>query len=143
MLSITCKNAIKAVIYLCSRFESNQNSGVKEIATFIGASEHSVGKLLQTLVKKNVIKSLKGPTGGFYISEDQKLLPIISIVEAIDGMVVFKECGLGLSRCSSSHPCPIHDDYKIIRDHMENLFRSKKVIDLCEPITHGLAYLTG
>lgn len=143
MLSITCKNAIKAVIYLCSKFDSNQNCGVKEIATFIGASEHSVGKLLQTLVKRNVIKSLKGPTGGFYISEDQKLQPIINIVDAIDGNSVFTECGLGLSRCSSSHPCPIHDDYKVVRDGIEKLFRLKKVSDLCEPVNHGLAYLIG
>lgn len=143
MLSVTCKNAIKAVIYLCSRFDSNQNCGVKEIATYIGASEHSVGKLLQTLVKKNVIQSLKGPTGGFYISQEQKSQPIINIVDAIDGNQVFKECGLGLSRCSSSHPCPIHDDYKLARDGMEKLFKLKKVSDLCEPITHGLAYLIG
>lgn len=143
MLSVTSQNAIKAVIYLCSKFDSPQNCGIKEIATYIGASEHSVGKLLQTLVRKNIINSMKGPTGGFYISEQQKLLPVISIIEAIDGNKVFKGCGLGLSRCSSAHPCPIHDSYKIIRDQMESLFKQKKVIDLCNPITHGLAYLVG
>lgn len=143
MLSKTCKNAIKAVIYLSSKFESGENAGIKEIAEYINASEHTVGKILQTLVKQDVIKSLKGPTGGFYISVEQQKQPIINIVEAIDGKQVFTSCGLGLSKCSASHPCPIHNDYKQARDLLEKLFREKNVQDLCEPVNHGLAYLMG
>ena len=143
MLSKTCKIAIKAVIYLCSKFETKGNAGIKEIAEFIDASEHTVGKILQTLVKHNVIKSMKGPTGGFYISEDQKKQPIINIVEAIDGKQIFVSCGLGLSQCSAKHPCPIHEEYKEVRDMMERLFREKNVQNLCEPVSNGLAYLLG
>lgn len=143
MLSKTCTTAIKAVIYLCSKFEKGENASIKEIAEFINASEHTVGKILQSLVKQNVINSLKGPTGGFYISKEQQKQPIINIVEAIDGKQVFTSCGLGLSQCSSVHPCPIHHDYKKARDLMEKLFRKKNVINLCEPVNKGLAYLMG
>jgi Rrf2 family protein len=143
MLSKTCTTAIKAVIYLCSKFESAENASIKEVAEFINASEHTVGKILQNLVRHHVINSLKGPTGGFYISKEQQKLPIIRIVEAIDGKQAFTSCGLGLSKCSSTHPCPIHNDYKKARDLMEKLFREKNVLTLCEPINKGLAYLMG
>jgi Rrf2 family protein len=143
MLSNTCKTAIKAVIYLCSKFDQKENAGIKEIAEFIDANEHTIGKILQTLVKQNVIKSMKGPSGGFFISKEQQKQPIINVVEAIDGKQIFKSCGLGLSKCSSSHPCPIHDEYKEARDIIESLFRQKKVLDLCEPVNNGLAYLIG
>ena len=143
MISNTCKTAIKAVIYLCSKFDSKGNAGIKEISEFINANEHTVGKILQTLVKQNVIKSMKGPSGGFYISADQKKQPIINIVEAIDGNQLFKSCGLGLSKCSSAHPCPIHYEYKEARNIVENLFRQKQVVDLCEPVANGVAYLLG
>jgi len=143
MLSKTCKNAIKAVIYLCSKYESGQNAGIKEIAEYIDASEHTVGKILQTLVKQDVINSLKGPTGGFFISKEQQQQPIIHIVKAIDGEEIFTNCGLGLSKCSAAHPCPIHYEYKKGRDVMEKLFREKNVQDLCEPVSNGLAYLIG
>jgi Rrf2 family protein len=142
MLSLTCKTAIKAVIFLCSKFDSGQNSGIREIATAIQASEHTVGKLLQTLVKNGVINSIKGPSGGFNISEGQRKLPIIAIVEAIDGKLVFKECGLGLAQCSAAHPCPIHFEYQESRDMAERIFRTKKVIDLCDPVNSGIAYLS-
>ena len=83
MLSLTCKTAIKAVIYLASKFETGEKAGIKEIAEFIDASEHTVGKMLQVLVKEEVINSIKGPNGGFFITEKQKNQPIINIVEAI------------------------------------------------------------
>ena len=143
MLSLTCKTAIKAVIYLASKFESGEKAGIKEIAEFIEASEHTVGKMLQSLVKENVINSVKGPNGGFYVTAKQKDQPIINIVEAIDGKEVFNQCGLGLSKCSSTHPCPIHNDYKVVRDLFEKMCREKKVSDLCEPVNNGLAYLFG
>lgn len=143
MISNTCKTAIKAVIYLCSKFGTGQNASIKEIAEFINANEHTVGKILQTLARQGIIKSLKGPTGGFFISEAQQKQPIINIVEAIDGKQIFKNCGLGLSQCSAKHPCPIHDDYKEARDSMEKLFREKNVLSLCEPVNNGLAYLIG
>jgi Rrf2 family protein len=143
MLSYTCKTAIKAVIYLASKFDSGENAGIKEIAEYINASEHTVGKLLQTLVKQGIINSVKGPSGGFYISKEQIKQPIINIVEAIDGKNIFKECGLGLSKCSPAHPCPIHDEYKEARGMIEKLFTRKKISDLCEPVNNGLAHLIG
>ena len=141
MLSLTCKTAIKAVIYLASKFELNEKAGIKEIAEYIDASEHTVGKMLQTLVKENVINSAKGPTGGFYVNVKQKSQPILNVVVAIDGKDVFTQCGLGLSRCSATRPCPIHNDYKAVRELFESVCRLKKISDLCDPVNDGLAYL--
>jgi Rrf2 family protein len=143
MLSNTCKTAIKAVIYLASKHETPEKSALREIAEKIEASEHTVGKILQLLVKQDVINSTKGPSGGFYLDKAQVTQPLINIVEAIDGKQVFKECGLGLSRCSDKHPCPIHHAYKPGRDIMENLFKEKKVADLCAGVNSGLSYLIG
>jgi Rrf2 family protein len=143
MLSLTCKTAIKAVIYLASKFESGKKSGIKEIADYIDASEHTVGKMLQTLVKQKVINSVKGPNGGFYITAKQMYQPLLNIINAVDGKEVFNQCGLGLSKCSATHPCPIHNDYRKIRDQFKELSQQKKVSDVCERVTDGLAYLIG
>lgn len=143
MLSLTCKTGIKAVIYLASKSDSGKKAGIMEIAEFINASEHTVGKLLQTLVKAAIINSVKGPNGGFYLTEKQLNQPIMRVIVAIDGKEVFDECGLGLSKCSATHPCPIHEDYKIIRDQFLDMCSKKRISDLCEPVNEGLAYLIG
>lgn len=143
MLSLTCKTAIKAVIYLASKSDDNLKAGIIEIAEYINASEHTTGKFLQVLVKNKIINSAKGPNGGFYISQQQLKFPLIKIIFAIDGDQVFNECGLGLSKCSSNHPCPIHEDYKIGRDAVEKLFKVKTIANLIQPVKGGLVHLIG
>lgn len=143
MLSYTCKTAIKAVIYLASKSAAGEKAGIKETAVHINASEHTVGKILQILARHGLINSLKGPSGGFFINEIQQEQSISSIVEAIEGKEIFKECGLGLSQCNATHPCPIHNEYKVARDLIERLFRENKIKDLSDPVTNGLAYLVG
>jgi len=143
MLSSTCKTAIKAAIYLASTGDTGEKAGIREIARRIHASEHTVGKILQILARKGLINSTKGPAGGFSIGPAQFNQPIIHIVEAIEGEKVFKECGLGLSKCSATHPCPIHDEYKIAREKIEKMFRKNTLKDLCGPVSSGFAYLVG
>ncbi|HEX3024984.1 MAG TPA: Rrf2 family transcriptional regulator [Chitinophagaceae bacterium] len=140
MLSLTCKAAIKAVIYLGAKADEEKCS-IKEVAAYINENEHTVGKLLQKLVKANVINSSKGPTGGFYVNQAQKKQPILNIVEAIDGEEVFAMCGLGLSKCNEKHPCPLHNEYKKIREAFKNLCKQKKVSDLQNKYSAKTAFL--
>ena len=141
MLSLTCKTAIKAVIYLSCKSNEGEKAGIKEIAEKIDASEHTVGKTLQSLAKQGIINSLKGPTGGFFLNEAQQNQPVYTIIETVDGKSVFKTCGLGLGKCSDKHPCPIHNDYKVAKDIIEKLFREKRVKDLCASVNSGEAHL--
>ncbi len=143
MLSLSCKAAIKAVIYLGSQYDSGAKSGIKDVAEFINENEHTVGKILQKLVKENIINSAKGPNGGFYITKAQKHIRIIEIVESIDGEEVFRQCGLGLSKCSESRPCPFHNDFKPVRELFKKMCQEKKIYDLCKNVNSGLTYLIG
>lgn len=143
MLSLSCKASIKAVVYLGSKSDSDVKLSVQEIAKFINENEHTVAKLLQKLVKQDVIKSLKGPKGGFFITTDQKQQAIIKIIEAIDGEDVFNHCGLGLSKCSETHPCPIHDDFKKVRESFRQMCERNEIKVLYENVNNGLAHLIG
>ncbi len=143
MLSITCKASIKAVVFLGSKFATGARYSIKEVAAFTNENEHTVGKLLQKLVKEGIINSAKGPTGGFYMTETQTRQKIVRIVEAIDGKEVFKQCGLGLSKCSETRPCPLHNDYKGIRTLFEAMCSDNEIRKLYDDVNTGLAYLTG
>lgn len=143
MFSITTKTAIKAVIFISSRCSECQKVSVKETAEKIDASEHTVAKALQKLVKCGIVNSTKGPMGGFSITDSQREIPIYDIVVAIEGENIFDQCGLGLNRCSPEHPCPIHNEYKEVRTRVKQIFKQKKIKDLGDPVTLGMAYLVG
>lgn len=141
MLTHTCKSAIKAVLYLSSKTDTNIRSTIKDIALNIEVSEHTLGKLLQVLVRKNVICSEKGPNGGFYITKAQLKLPLMTIIDAIDGKEIFKECGLGLTKCNNLKPCAIHNQYKVARDLFMEIFNNNKISDLGDSVNKGMSFL--
>lgn len=140
MLSQTCKAAIKAVIYLASGEEGSRKS-IVQIAADTGENIHTLGKMLPRLVKAGLIRSNKGPNGGFYVDARQKTFPIEKVVLCIDGEDVFKKCGLGLSTCSACQPCPFHVAYEPIRKQFQELCRRHTVADLCAPLHEGLTCL--
>lgn len=115
MFSKSCEYAIKALIYIHSRSSIEGMVKVNDISGAIDAPVFYVSKILQKLVKQDIVASMKGPQGGFYIDKKHKAKRLIDIVGAIDGDKIFNGCGLGISMCSESHPCPLHNQFKGIR----------------------------
>lgn len=141
MISNACKYGIRATVFIASKHDQGIKLSIKEIAKEVDAPEAFTGKILQQLNKSKIITSLKGPYGGFYINEKQLEQSVINIVDAIDGMSIFQECGLGLKQCSSQHPCPMHNEYKIARDALLNAFQNTTILQLANQVNGGNFYI--
>jgi Rrf2 family protein len=140
ILSKSCEYAIRATVYVALKSRGNEKTGIIEIAEAIGSPMHFTGKILQTLVRKNILSSAKGPTGGFYIENGQTLF-LIDIVRAIDGNGLFTACVLGLEKCSETQPCPMHEQIKPIRDRLAIEFSKQSVDDLVHEFEQNKYFL--
>lgn len=143
MISKSCQYALRAVVFLASEAGDNIKLNVKQIAKEIDAPEAFTAKILQVLNRHNIITSLKGPYGGFFIEEHQLDAPILNIVQAIDGLQVFTSCGLGLKQCSAKHPCPFHNEYEVLRNKMRETFEKTTIKKLAKKIDSGAYFLAG
>lgn len=141
MISKACKYAIRAAILVASKARDGVKLNVKDIAREVDAPEAFTAKILQILNRHKIITSLKGPYGGFFIERHQLEQPIINIVQAIDGMGLFEECGLGLKHCSDAYPCPMHHKYKVAREAMRNAFQQTSIGQMAENLKNGVFYL--
>ncbi|MFC4871458.1 RrF2 family transcriptional regulator [Negadavirga shengliensis] len=141
MFSKACEYGIRAVIYIWSQSREGRKLGVKDICKEIDAPEYFTAKILQSLARQGIISSAKGPNGGFYIDKEQEELCLIDLVVAIDGEKIFKGCGLGLKLCSEKNPCPIHNDFKIVRDGLTKLLKEKTIKALADEVSKGTAVL--
>lgn len=104
--------------------------------------EPYLGKIMQELVRKNIITSVKGPGGGFFIDATQQHIPVMSIVAAIDGMHGFESCALGMEDCSGDNPCPLHYEFKEFRDRLKEVFETTTIDQLSEGVVNGLSVLS-
>lgn len=129
MFSKTCEYAIRAIIYIAQQAQGTHRVSIKAIAKGIGSPEHFIAKILQDLSRKGMVESVKGPHGGFYLSETTLQKSIADIVKVIDGDKIFVNCGLGLKYCSETNPCPIHHRYKHIKKEITNMLQEAKLVD--------------
>ena len=142
MFSKSCEYGIRATIFIATQSYLNNRTGIKDIAKKIDSPEAFTAKILQTLVKANIIQSTKGVGGGFEIPKKKLVeIKLAQIVSAIDGDKVFTGCGLGLSHCSESHPCPVHEKFKAIRNELAFMLENTNLEELVLGLKSGETFL--
>ena len=130
------------MIFIAQKSKAGYRVGIKEIAISIGAPEYFIAKILQGLSRNGLVQSLKGPTGGFYLHGESPWCSIADIVKAIDGDKLFIGCGLGLKNCSTIQPCPIHNEFKKVREDLYKMLQVAKIGDFSKPLEKNLTFLT-
>lgn len=141
MFSKTCEYAIRATIFIAQKSIDKERVGIKEIAKGIGAPEHFIAKILQNLSRKKLVRSAKGPNGGFYHDHISIQSSLADVVKAIDGDKLFNGCGLGLKQCSASHPCPIHYKFMKVRAGTKRMLERACVGKLSQQLKNQLTFL--
>lgn len=141
MFSKTCEYAIRALIYIAQKSKDGNRIGIKEIASGIDSPEYFIAKILQDLSRKGFVQSAKGPNGGFYMDDANLEQSVADIVREIDGDKLFSGCGLGLKECSEDHPCPIHNDFKHIRQEIKTMLEESRIQLFVENLDLKLTFL--
>lgn len=133
MFSKSCEYGLRSVLYIAQQSGLGTKVGVKDISEAINSPEAFTGKILQKLVKSDIITSVKGRWGGFTIDEKlAKNTSISKVVKAIDGNDVYTGCGLGLKKCDAQNPCPLHDRFLTIRNDLKQMLEENTVYDLVD-----------
>ncbi len=142
MFSKACEYGIKASIFIAINSREGKRVSPKEIAREIDSPQAFTAKILQDLVKAKIINSVKGAYGGFEIDKSEiRNVKLSQIVNAIDGDKIYNGCGLGLHICDESHPCPVHDKFKLIRAQLKDMLETTNLEQLALDIKSGVSFL--
>lgn len=79
---------------------SEGKTNVGQIAERLNFSKHHVAKVMQRLVKVDVVKSNRGPSGGFQLARPASDINLLEIYEAVEGKMVSYDCPLGYDVCA-------------------------------------------
>ena len=142
MFSKACEYGLRASIFIAQQSQLRRKVSLKDVADAIESPEAYTSKILQQLSKNNIIRSDKGPSGGFSMSSSQlDNLKLSDVVFAIDGDDVYIGCGLGLKTCSEVKPCPVHHQFKIIRDKLKSMLENTYINSLAKEYDNGICFL--
>ena len=90
--------ALHSMAYIASR-----DSIVKtaEISSKLDVSENHLSKVLQRLAKKGLVKSMRGPGGGFVLGKPVNTISLKDVYETIEGEMTAQHCLFDNSTCDS------------------------------------------
>lgn len=143
MFSKTTEYALRAVIHIAANSSEETKLSLDEISAAIDSPRSFTAKILQVLTGKGkLISSVRGPNGGFYITDKQLQLPIRAILHAMDEDKRLVRCVIGLQECSETRPCPLHSKYKSIKAQLISMFEDKTISQLVEEMEKGSTVIT-
>lgn len=122
--------ALRGVLYVASACNEKPRIQVDEIARELAVPKHFLSKMMKKIVKHGILNSTKGPYGGFSLNETTLSTSLYELLLITTGDALFQDCVLGLRKCDSNHPCPLHQKIQIQREELYQLLTGTTVREL-------------
>jgi Rrf2 family protein len=122
--------ALRALVYIQRCNLDKRRPGIAEIGKETEAPQPFIAKILNKLVRQNVLVSFKGKGGGFYFDPSKPDLPLNNLITMLEGDKIFTGCGFGLKQCDENNPCPLHEHYSAIRNEINSLVTTATIQSL-------------
>ncbi len=123
LLSKTCLYGLRASVLLASKAQSEFTT-IRELSDELDISFHFLTKVLQLQTKAELLESYKGPNGGVKLARSADKITFLDVVVSIDGVKKINECALGLPGCGVMRPCPLHDQWAVLKERMLNMMQA-------------------
>ena len=134
--------AIRALIYLVNHVDEGPVS-LQAISENEGISLTYLGQIFFHLKKLDIVKSVRGPGGGYVLKKKPEEISLAEITKAAEEPIVIAECLENPERCEKSNLCPSRILwlflYNIIEDFLKNVtladFKNKNITDLYKKLS--------
>ena len=119
--------AIRCVLYL-SR-EDERSASVGEISRAMHVPKSFLAKIVQRLVKSELVRSTRGINGGFQLAKMPKDISLFDVIEAIQGPSAINMCSIDKKKCMRSGTCAIHPVWAKLRRDIEERLKKERFSD--------------
>ncbi|UCD24103.1 MAG: Rrf2 family transcriptional regulator [Gemmatimonadota bacterium] len=103
-----------------------------ELAEAAEVPPNYMGKILHSLVRAGILRSVRGKLGGFELAIPADQLSLRQIVSQFDDLREGRKCLLGRDVCSDDDPCPTHERWGQVSERIDEFFGTTTVADLMD-----------
>lgn len=103
--------ALRALAYLAGR-NGAQGCTLGDIATHTAVSSQFLAKIIEQLSKRGLVRSRRGPRGGYVLARQPAEVSVNDVIEAVEGPIMLNTCTTGQSDCVLLPGCEITTVWK-------------------------------
>jgi Rrf2 family protein len=120
---------LRAMVYLAS-VAREAVVPFREIARQMDVPEDFLAKILKTLVDAGLVRSTRGPHGGYALARTPAEVSFLEVIEAVEGPVALNVCLDGEDACGHSTCCTMTAVWRLGQERMLDVYRQAKLADL-------------
>lgn len=136
LISRTSQYAIQSLIYIATQ-EQGMPILSREVAERLEVPAAYLAKIMQVLCKGGLVTSFRGRMGGFCLRDDPDKIDLMRILLITEGQDFTKDCVLGLKVCSDETACPMHQQWKPIKQEIIDMLNQQTLGTLSEAVKSG------
>ena len=106
--------------------------GAKDISKRQAIPQRYLEQILHKLKKARIIKSVRGPSGGYVLGRDPEKITVGDIIEAMHEPINPVFCVDDATKCGRAEQCVTRQVWKEAGEKLQELFDFKTIADLCE-----------
>ena len=118
-----------------------QTISTREIAGQLKVSEAHLAKVLQRLGRAGLVKSQRGPGGGFVLGREPGEISLLDIYEVTEGPLPGRNCLLNRPACNGQ--CILGGLLSQVEDQVKTYFSQTRLSDLTGQFTLGGIHAAG
>lgn len=106
-ISTRGRYGLKAMVDIAINSKNNSCVSLKSIADRTGISESYLEQLISPLKKADIVKSIRGASGGYVLNKNPKDISVGDILRVVEGPLELVECLSKNEACGNSdcHNC--------------------------------------
>jgi len=129
-LSKKTEYGIIALKHMLNRTEESVSSA-KEIATMYNIPNEIMAKILQVLVKNDILVSSQGARGGYILARSGREISLSEIIESIEGPLGIVDCVSQTDcDCMQIDTCNISEPLKVIQKQLKIFLSGISLADI-------------
>ncbi|NMB74475.1 MAG: Rrf2 family transcriptional regulator [Myxococcales bacterium] len=109
--------------------EPKRLRSVPEMAEMLGASQAHLAKVLQSLARAGLVRSVRGPGGGFQLARSPREMTLLEVYEAVSGTLRPSTCLLRRPVCTAGG-CVLGDLLRRVQTDVREYLSGTKVAAL-------------
>jgi len=108
----------------------------KDVADAYGIPQEALAKILQRLVKADLLHSQHGMNGGYTLARDPEKISAFEVIRAIDGPLFITSCITVRGECDQTDRCRIREPLRRVNESIEQVLRRISISEMKEE-THS------
>lgn len=124
--------SLHAAALLARRTEERVSN--QEIAKALRVSEHHLAKVMQQLVRVGIVRSTRGPHGGFELAQAPQEITLLQLFEAVEGPLGDAECLLSQQVCDGGD-CLVGELIHSVHSHVREYLAETTLARLAQRFT--------